>query len=110
MPQTFGTSLLAKQPVRDDGLAMAEVPAPKNDDRSNASHEYTTINSVENPEIYRKKSAEKKWPTKPRRLKEFSTFTYAALCWDVLVTLMPVIFVGQSVVSVFTGCFLDVFS
>lgn len=55
MPQTFGTSLLAKQPVRDDGLPMAEVPAPKNDDRSNASHEYTTINTVENPEYIERK-------------------------------------------------------
>lgn len=78
MPQILPTSLLAKQPVGADDLAMTEVPAPKNDGRSSDSHEYTMVNTGEDPEIYRKKDAEKKWPTEPRRLKDFTTFNCIA--------------------------------
>lgn len=84
---------------------MTEVPTPK--DGGNASHEYTAINTIEDPEIGRKKNAEKKWQTEPRRLKEFTIFIFIALCWDVLVMLMPMAFIGELVFSVFIRCFLD---
>lgn len=61
------------------------------------------VNTGEDPEIYRKRDAEKR-PTEPRRLKEFTTFTCITLFWDVLVTLMPVAFLGEFVRSVFIGC------
>lgn len=101
MPQMLPTSLRAKQPVGADDLAMTEVTAPKNNGRSSASHEYTMVNTGEDPEIYRKKAAEKMWPTEPRRLKDFITFTCIALFWDVLVTPIPVAFLGEYVPLMF---------
>ena len=51
------------------------------------------------------KSTEGNWPTEARRLKEWTAFTYAALCWDVFVTLSPAIFIGKFVLSPTCCCF-----
>lgn len=81
------------------------MPTSKHD--GNASHEYTTINTREDPDLGRKENAEEKEQAEPRRLKEFTISTFIALCWDVFLTLMPVAFLGEPVFSVFNGCFLD---
>ena len=89
---------------------MTEAPTPKNDGRSSASHEYTKVNTGEEPEISRKKDPEEKWPAEPPRLKDFTTFTCIELFWDVLVMLIPVAFLGEFVLSFIIGCFHDYFS
>lgn len=73
-----------------------------------ASYEYTTINTVADPEIgSEEENAEKnKGQTEPRRLKEFTTFTFIELCWDVFVTLTPVAFLGKPYFSVCMDFFL----
>lgn len=71
---------------------------------------YRIVNTVKDPEISRKNDSERKWSTEPRPLKRFSTFTYTAICWDVLMTLLPVAFLGESIVYVLTGRFLYTFS
>lgn len=80
---------------------------PTNWQNGNASHEYTTINTSEDPDSGGKENAEKKEQTEPRRLKEFTIFTFIALCWDVFLTLMPIPFLGEPAFSVLNGCFLD---
>lgn len=72
-----------------------------------ASYEYTTINTVADPEIgSEEENAEKnKGQTEPRRLKEFTTFTFIELCWDVFVTLTPVAFLGKPVFFCLYGFF-----
>lgn len=102
---------------------------PKNKGRSNASHirlcrvmrefipatratthpNYKALNTEENPAKYWKKDAQRKWSTEPRRLKEWTTFTFIALCLDVFVTLLPVTFLGESAIYVLTGSFVGCF-
>lgn len=76
---------------------MMESQTTKQD--RDASHEYITINTVEDPEIgsEEENDEKKKGQTEPRLLKEFTIFTFIELCWDVLVTLTPVAFLGKSV-------------
>lgn len=80
---------------------------PTNWQNGNASHEYTTINSREDPDSIGKENAENKEQTEPRRLKEFTIFTFIALCWDVFLTLIPISFLGEPAFSVLNGCFHD---
>lgn len=64
----------------------------------NPSYQYTTLNTVEAPKIGgEEENAEKKGQSEPHRLKEFTTFTFIELCWDVFVTLTPVAFLGKPV-------------
>ena len=67
---------------------------------------YQTLDTEETLNEYKEKDIEEDWPTEPRPLKKRTTLTYMALCWDVLVTLVPVVFFGKSVVHVVPGLFL----
>ena len=64
---------------------------------------YKLLNSRDSLDRHEKKDTEGIWPTEARRLKEWTIFTYAALCWDIFLTLSPVIFIGKFVLS-FLSC------
>ena len=64
---------------------------------------YRIVDTEESLSEYKNKDGEKDWPTKPQLLRKRTTRTYFVLCWDVLVTLLPVVFLGRSAVHVVLG-------
>ena len=64
---------------------------------------YRIVDTEESLIEYTNKDGEKDWPTKPQLLRKRTTLTYFMLCWDVLVTLLPVVFLGRFAVHVVFG-------
>lgn len=66
--------------------------------RATTKTPYKALSSTVNPQEYEKKDTQRAWPTEPRRIKRWTTFTYMTLFCDLVMTLLPVIFLGESVV------------
>jgi len=71
----------SQQSRKNKGPAYELVQVNKTEDR--------LINNETKPWI-------EDWPAKPRRLREKSAFQTLAICWDIIITLVPVIFLGMS--------------
>ena len=59
------------------------------------SGEYQAAVAVERPELPKEKGVPRGWLTTAQQLKHSTSWTYLARCWDVLVTLLPVLFLGE---------------
>ena len=59
------------------------------------SGEYEATVAVKRLEQPKGKGVPRDWPKTAQRLKHNTTWTYLARCWDVWVTLLPIVFLGE---------------
>lgn len=65
-----------------------------------ANQNSDTTNSEKRLLEHEKYNRERKWSSKPRRLKEWTAFTRVALCWDLFLTLLTVFFICKLATNV----------
>ncbi|KAL9120129.1 MAG: hypothetical protein Q9187_003311, partial [Circinaria calcarea] len=84
--QVFHANAKSSPLARSHNLKRKPVPA------ATTHGPYRMIDTEECLNEYKNKDDDKDWPTKPQLLRKRTTLTYFVLCWDVLVTLLPVVF------------------